>query len=761
MKKLLSFLLCLSAVVTALTPGLSAQTARPGVPDSADDEPLTLEVFTVQAITDGSYTAADSLTASRVRTDIKSLPYNVNVVTSEFIRDFAALDLTEELAYTSSFSYGQNQDTDYSLRGMLVNTQLRNGFRSEVFRNSLTTERVEVIKGPSAAIYGQASPGGVINTITKRPKTVQGGSVRLSLGNYNYMRGELELTGPLGGPKTEGLFKDLYYLVTLSHLERDKVQKYAFDRQTQGSVTLTKKFGRKTSLTLEAEYLHNNFQRQVTVPLVSQTTVNGVVIPARFLWREIYEFQPSAPGAYDKRPQEMAFLTFEHEFNRTFSTRVAANIGRAPKDIIWFISPTSPILENPLRFTGRQPVWNEQKRTTRNFQADLIAQYQTGNLKHQTLFTIDHSFFRSERTDRRLPANLVNNATYNVPTLLVDSPNYFMIDYDPSLFTALSAGADNQTKIYGAFLRHQVTALNGRLIGMAALRYDYNKFNLRNPLTTTPADIFTRDALNPQLGLNFKVNDTITLYASRSESFIPPTSGANPSQVFGGDRPKNQIGLGYEAGIKATLFENRLNFTAAVYDIERQDVAITLWDDNIDQAYTVFAGLETSRGFEMDFNWRIGRGLQLFGGFGVIDTEIVDAGRDLDAIGRRPRSTPDHQGGIGLRLGLPREVLGGMVLTFGATYLADFNALAPLTGGIVGADGYIRTNNTQRNIVLPGYTLLSAGANYTFQTGSTGEKKRNHRIQLNFKNLADRKYVATNLRTSEGLSYIGSYSLSF
>lgn len=779
--KLLSLAtLLVSASVGLGLPSSSALAQTGNKP--AGDEVVTLPEFGVQATVDGGYDAADSLTGSRVRTVIRELPYNVNVVTAEFIRDFAAFDINEELAYTSSFAPGQSTDLDYSLRGITVNGQLRNGFRVEAARGSLSTARVEVIKGPSAAVYGQSAPGGAVNTITKRPKTKTEARMSFSGGSYNTRRSELEFTGPVPGTSADkgGWLRDTYYLFAVADYYREYEIDFAFDHQWQAAFTVLKKFGPDTSLTLETEYIIQHYLRELPLPY-NQESVGGRTVSTGLAY-DLKGFYTGSPDDTYWRRQGAAFLTFEHRFNRTLSLRVAANHTQAQQWTNAYIGFDTAQF-NPRRITGREPQNNVSGRYVSGVQSDLAASYRAGGMEHRSLFTFDYANQRSTRSTTRLQNSsaILNNPAFNVPTLLPAAPNYFLRRWTPAAYPRVSNANDNLTEIYGMLLRHQVSAWQGRLLALLAVRYDYVGFDLKDKrnLNAIVSDVYHNEAVTKQFGINYKITEPVLVYLNAAESFVPPTSSGTTA-INTGRRFENERGHGYEAGVKLSLFDGRLVTTIGTFRIERRAVRITEVEttpvldaqgrpvinpatgeprtitENVDRS----AGLEKSNGAEIDFSWKVNRTLQLFGGYGFADSYIEDAGRDLDAVGRRPRSVPEHQGGMGARI-TPAGAWKGVTFTAGVTYMGDSYTQSPLSGGTVGTDGYIRIHNGRRDVKAPGYTVWNAGASYRFRSGALSNRPLQHRVQLNVKNLLDLNYIDSRFRAAARLTLIGGYGLTF
>lgn len=186
------------ATSICLTPVAIAQTTEP-----VDSEIINLPTFTVSTAQDVGYRAGNSVSATRIDTPIKDLPFSISAFTEQFIEDVAALDLQDILRYApgvtsgdKSFVAGNNR---FSIRGFDGDVPpQRNGFTGNRNVDSANVERVEVIKGPASLLYGQIIPGGTINYITKRPKPKAFTSIKVSAGNESDYRAVIDVNTPLG-----------------------------------------------------------------------------------------------------------------------------------------------------------------------------------------------------------------------------------------------------------------------------------------------------------------------------------------------------------------------------------------------------------------------------------------------------------------------------------------------------------------------------------------------------------------------------------
>jgi iron complex outermembrane receptor protein len=192
--------LILSPVAPALrlVPRASAQ-AAPAPSAAATDAaaapaaPVVLPTFTVSDAQDVGYVAANSVSATRIAVPIADLPFSVSSFTPQFITDIGATDIGEIARYAagvSDASIGFNGgNTSFAIRGFVQNPQ-QNGFyesaQGNVYVDAVNIDRVEVVKGPASLLYGQISPGGTINYITKQAVGSSITDLTATIGSYNY-----------------------------------------------------------------------------------------------------------------------------------------------------------------------------------------------------------------------------------------------------------------------------------------------------------------------------------------------------------------------------------------------------------------------------------------------------------------------------------------------------------------------------------------------------------------------------------------------
>lgn len=190
---------CAHALLLAL-PLLTMVQAQVAAP--AGQDLLVLPSFTVTTTQDVGYRAGNSVSATRIDTAIKDLPFTISAFTEQFIEDIGANDLQDILRFApgvtsgdKSFVAGNNR---FSIRGFDGDVPpQRNGFTGNRNVDSANVTRVEVIKGPASLLYGQIIPGGTVNYITKRPEKKRLVTLKQTYGNYDDFRSTVDVNVPL------------------------------------------------------------------------------------------------------------------------------------------------------------------------------------------------------------------------------------------------------------------------------------------------------------------------------------------------------------------------------------------------------------------------------------------------------------------------------------------------------------------------------------------------------------------------------------
>ncbi|MBI5690804.1 MAG: TonB-dependent receptor [Verrucomicrobia bacterium] len=799
--------LFLAACVLAV-PG---RAQNPAAGTTAADEVVTLGEFRVKSSPVSEYLAAESVTGTRVATRIQDLPFAVNVVTAEFIDDFNLIEYKDQFSYVSNIGPSEVQSPAYTIRGFTADAQLRNGFRRIGLIDKVNVDRIEVIKGPAASIYGAVVPGGAVNVITRRPLARPEQRVSFSTGNLATSRAQLSSTGPVGGSDR------LYYRFDGAWYSREFKTKYRQNEQTTGALQLLYKISRDTSVLLEVERLQRNesANTSATIPFIVEsrpipwqptrtynhyvrladramafTGSNGVTyqIPS------LFSFNTQGPATFTNRWVNNANLTFEHRLNGTFSLRTGANLFRrdAKRIEVGSRDQYNPITGAVQRGTARFRPTPEEGGGVQN---DLLSAFTAGGVKHKVLFTVDYQ--QQSEHPRRW-----NNTSSAFPTavqtggLSVANPDYSFTSYyqNAALYT-MDEDAHNTTDVVGLFLSERATLLEERLNLMLGLRHDRVKTRNRNYLVAPAAvqSLRSRETTY-QVGANYRVLPAVTVFASTSTSFLPqPGTGFRINSAGTGVDTfglPNETGRGYEAGLKLGLLNQRLNLTLSGFDIKRTDVVQASVSINIGTTAQTITPIntESARGIDLDFNYVLTEEFQIFGAYGYNNAEVRDSDFSRWLIGARLRRAPQHNGGIAFKYEFKHGALRGFFCNAGFKYYgdsqanpgsgqavrpADVTAARPflnlkLPSGLLpfpqfpeGASltsiPYTVTLPSGRERVLnDAYHAFDAGLGYKWKQG-----RFSHRVQANASNLTDERFTYGSSAAGDPLMYSMTYELRF
>ncbi|PTX91002.1 TonB-dependent receptor plug domain-containing protein [Opitutus sp. ER46] len=709
-----------------------------------NDEPVTLSPFTVSGASDKGYIASESMTGTRVATQIKDLPFSVNVLTSEFFEDFALFELNENVAYISSFTM-LDQGGAYNLRGFNQTFQLRDGFFRLGRYGSSNIDRIEVIKGPNASIYGQSSPGGLINMISKRPKKRTAQKVSVSAGSYDTNREVLESTGPLGsGGRT-------FYVSTLGFYERGYETEMAQLRNKEFFTGVQHFFRDESSLLLQVEYV---LREQHSPPAGAPEIYDSVTKQYTGIARNLGTLQELGPNSELNRGMFSATGVYEKTFNPVWSLRVGANYFRARR---WDFNQNTVANQLTLPAMTMTRAAAPTKTVTREegggLQSDLLAHYWMANhrVENRDLLTFDFNDYYAHNPQWAVAGTDLAKWTPIRTFKVGDSIPFYLLPFDYAQ-ARYNRNNKNRTTIFGGLFRHQSAFLDGRVLFYTGVRFDYVRFSLRDLVKGANARFLSR-AWSPNVGVNVKATRNLAVYANRSNGFTPNAQQATASNIL-----PNETSYGYDYGLKGSYLDDRLNFTVGGFYVVRRNVAVTELDE-LGLPHTVADGSHLVRGFEVDLNWRITEPLSVGGSWGHIDSRITDFGYQYMSVGRSPAKISPDNFGVYAKYNFLRGPLTGLSSNLGVTYVAATPLEGPAAGDTYVNGVYTGTNN-QWQLKTWAYATVNLGVHYAFPPG---RGKFRHRVGLNVNNLLDKEYITpTNVARVVGdrRSFYLQYTLS-
>lgn len=650
--------LALAAGLAGLPAAAEQAVDLPDGSDRSKDADRTMQAVEVVGRISEEVFAESTFSATKTETHILDIPQSISVVTKEVIQDQGLVRLNDVTPFVAGANEFSVYD-DITLRGFRSSDARRvNGLRT--YNNFWSQpviahlERVEVIKGPGAATFGDASPGGVINMVTKKPLDRVRRELSVGLGSFDYRYAAADLTGPLNDAGT--LLYRLNAAIEDSESFRERI--YFDNRILAPSFTLLPREG--TRLNLDAVWIDSESvldrgqpavhgaQELGTVPIGVSLTQPGDILDSDSLSTTLSVEQDLGPDwslvaslqdyRYDER-------LVEHRIDR-------------------FLSDT----EISLRYGDR-----DTEAEVRSGTVYLTGMFETGALMHRLVAGVDHA--DSDTFSRDFSAR-------NVGVFDILNPAY--IDRDVTSYPL----AESSSSPYGGtlattgyYLQDQISV--GSWEVLAGLRYD--RFS---PETLDGGARFDNEGgneLSPRLGVVYNLDDNRSVYASWITGFEPPDVGIN-SPTYGGPFDPSESVL-HEVGYKQLAFEGRLLFTASIYELTKTDSIVYANSPDNPDLY-VQRGEERAHGFELEAAGQIGDRFQLIANYAYNDAKITEDA-DPAIVGQVKENAPRHSATLWGRYSLgQRWGLGA-----GAQHVSDRETF-------------------ERTLVLPDYTVFGAGLYY-------------------------------------------------
>lgn len=631
-------------------------------------------------------TGTRAVTATKTDTPITEIPQAITVVTTDQIKDQGGQTIREALTYTAGVStQGDDSRGDFNyIRGFFAATYLdglkRNfGFVYTPRPDINTLERVEVLLGPSAVLYGAGSSGGLVNMQSKRPKFDFGGSASIGYGSYNRKEATFDVTGPL----SDTVAARMVAVVR----DADMRQRLLPDNRVVLQPSLTWKPGDATDVTIIGLFHRDVVGPTQYAPVAATILAKQLGLP-RLSPRTLLGEPDFDRG---KKRDVQASLLINHEFSDALSFHSSTRIQRSKTYYgqvygEFFSNPVDPFIDVANTTINRSLFAINARYNVFNTENHLELDVGTGPIEHKLLFGVDYSHFRQRSSQAftfggQPPLNIYN-PVYGAPLSVTFAPQTTQILRQVGFY------AQDQMRI------------GDRASLVLGVRHDrYRQTDTGQPKQATNATTW-------RAGLTVDVTETVSPYVSFSQSF-EPISGLNQ---FGRSFVPLR-GEQYEGGVKWQPLRDTL-LRASYYRIKESNA---LRPDPTNPLTSIQTGFIVSKGFEFQADHRVVDDLTVTASYTRNSTRISGENRQQD-------STPKSTAG----LFATKTIKSGEDLTF--RFGAGVRYVATTKAGAVGSP------SPYPQIVVPSYTLVDAMASAEYKNWS---------LQLNVINLLDKFYYAS------------------
>jgi iron complex outermembrane receptor protein len=630
-----------------------------------------------------------------------------NAIPKQLIQDQLATELNDVLKNATGIarlweSTGRGGDGAeyYSMRGFAVQPTMINGvpaYNSGVL-DPANTESVEVIKGPSGALFGSPmiSYGGLINITTKKPHELKSGSFSYILGSF----GQNRLTADLNTPLTA----NAAVRVNAAYTEQGSFQDAGFRKAIY--VAPSFKFKANDRLTF---WINTEFQssKSANAPMVflsryAPLSFDNIAVFEPYYNRSFTSNELSIDNPAFAIQAQGVYQINSHWKSQTIVSR-SNNQSKGYYHYLWDFSDGDTFG----RYISKR---NGETRLT-DIQQNFIGDIKLTGMRHRLLLGLD-----------AYQSDIINASTGWVGNGIVslvtgaDSGVLTQVGVDSLLVSSNEGVSTATSQVLSAYVG-DVVNLTDYLIASATVRLD--RFSgLTNYWSVDQVE--SQVAVSPKFGLVYQpLKDRLALFANYMNGFlnqapaqVADLNGTNVRMQILEPEQANQT----ELGIKTELWSKRLALTASVYHILVSNKVMT---DPNNVNGLIQGGEVKSKGLEISVVANPLKGLNLIAGYSLNQSEVVQDDPANGYLGLRPEEAGPRQ-----------------LVNYWLSYSAIEGKLKGLTLGFGGnaASEHLTLNRSNTGtFALPSYHILNASIAY---------KAESYTLTLRADNLFDAKYYS-------------------
>lgn len=660
--------------------------------------PLVIEGQATPKSSEDDILVKATTSATKTATPVIETPQAVSTVTRKQLDDQNPLTVRDALNYTSGVLSGIDATSRYDsvfmrgFGGFGLSTNAVNFLdgvklpRGQAFAipsvDPFLIDRIDVLKGPSALLYGQTSPGGMINQVSRAPDAEPYNEARLEGGSFDRLQGGITSRGKID---EAGLW---HYGVSAVGRTAGTRYKDVDEERVGFAPSIAWTPSEDTRLVLRGFYQNDPEGGYFNSLYPSE------LAPAayrRYLNRDLNIGDPSF-DSYE-REQYGAGYSFEHRFNDWL--RFGSTLRYSTIDLDFkSLQMAAPITAGGL--IARNAVHSIEDVQGTSFDNHAQFNFATGGIKHEALAGIDFQHSQSDWTylfGAATPLD-VTNPVYGTPV----GPLATFIDNRQTL---------QQT---GLYLQDQISLGNLRVL--LGSRYDWTKQETENRLASSTSTQKS-GAASYRAGLTYLFDSGFAPYVSYSTSFDPTVGVDATGRAFDPTEARQwEAGLKYQPGFMDALF------TLSAFHIRQENVL----SPGAVPGFSVQQGEVRSRGIEFEARGKLIDNLDVIGAFTLLDTEVTES-TVATTVGKRPQAAPKYYGSLWASYGFDTGFLDGLTLGSGVRFV----------GG--------RFADDANTIKTSGYTLVDMAVRYDL--GKLSTSMNGAEATLNVSNLLDTEYYAS------------------
>lgn len=611
----------------------------------------------------------------------------------------------------------QGRTTNMS-RGFATPQLVRNGVGSFTYNtiDPANLERIEVIKGPSATLFGStiSSFGGLFNRVTKKPFENFKGEISYSGGSWDLNRLTADINSPLNADKSA-----LLRVNTALHSEKS-FQDAGFNKSFMIAPSFSYEVNDRLTLLLDIEYsaMTGTSPTRLT-PYISKDPAKPAKAHSITDLHIPYERSFANNTVNYQAEQYNIFGQIKYKISDHWNSQTV--ISRTRSAAAGYVVSLKALSDSTLT---QQVSDQDFPYYGTDIQQNFIGDFHIGTMRNRLVTGLDFYSLKGHR----------NDATVSMPALNFLHPGKAYGNFMANKVTPLFEDASYQNIIsvnertYSAYVS-DVLNVTDKLLVMAGVRID-RYFNLGTHYIDQDSTVgaFNQTAVSPRFGVLYQpIKDKLSVFANYMNGF----SNVGGADYAGKPFQPNQANQ-WEGGIKLDL--PKISATLSYYDIQvsnmtRPDLEHTAG------SYLIQDGTQVSRGFDAELISNPIAGLNIVAGFTYNDSKYSKASADVEGLRPATAGSPT-MANIWASYRIIRGAMSGFGFGFGGIYGSSYNM--------------INTHNFQFSI--PEYTVLDAAVFYD---------QPKYRIGLKVDNLTNEQYWSYRLAAQNPTRVTGNLTIKF
>lgn len=674
--------------VTVSAQGFAASEQRLSVAGQSATLTLSLSPAGVNeavAVRAEIYQETAAAIGTKTEAPLIEVPQAISIINRQLLDDQGARKLDDALknvagvmpgGYYNAWDYYRIRGFDASFTTYIDGLMGINGVGEEMFG----LERVEVLKGPSSALYGQGVLGGLVNLQSKRPRRDGFADLQMSGGSWNFYEPGVDLGGSLNPSRT------LYARLTALYRTQKSFVEFAKRNRWYGAPAITWDMTPRTSITLLSRFQIDRMFHAFPLPAKGtvEPNINGELPISTFIG------EPSRSNDVVEKNKQGGYL-FTHRFNDDITLQQNLRISESSSKWKNLLYPG--LLADDERTLYRYPLFYNQQWRTFRVDTNLTSRFQTGALRHNLITGFE--FYRYPNAYQQQTIDFSDFSAF----LPIDIFNpVYGVAPEPTLQPWF--GGTSRSRTFGGYFQDQMkwgeklSFTAGGRVDAAANKTDANPY-------------VENTAFSPRVGVNYQFLSGAAVYGSYTKSFRQQSGrvfDGSASSVFADPERGRQ----FEVGVKTNLIDGRMTATFAAFDLVRQNVAS---NDPDHPNFVLMTGKQRSRGVELETSYRPTTGWNFIAAYTYIDAKVIED--TVTPIGTRTQNVPHHSISFWTTYEVERGWARGFGFGFGARRYTD------------------QSGDLSDSFRIPSYGLADGSIFY-----------RNGRllVRANFNNLTDKRY---------------------